>query len=986
LYERQITLSYVDGDNIVKQEQMPQNANSGTPGEYTSATFAVDNHYKPGEKLAYWALDRVDGLKYNPNDPLMISEDKTLYAVWQAITVPEVLKSVTGRQPLNVFTTNDKFEFDIIPQNPTKNDFQADWKITDYDGKTVASEKTTVPGEPNLVPNGDCELPMPPFPLMDCTNGISEFAPETDLTNVRDGNGALRVTQKNAGAHAGYQIELERDCDYEFEYDIKILSAADGGILTGTNGDLSEVWVGTNFMFSDANASAGRHHIVRAVYCPVGDWTTVKGTLTPSPEDPNAGLEDAWFAIYPHVSQAVAYVVDNVKVIKKAKGTVSLEPQDPGHYVVEVWTPDEKISANFAVVAPYEQRPQHTNSEFSSPFGVSSYFSWYNTNGANSPYTFGLDDSRMLLDDYARALKLSGITWVREMASWNRMELNEKKGKDSQFAFYINAYANNNLKVLETISDIPKPSWINGLKPEEKALLTPAAKNAMTPENEALGNKLPDNLDIAYESGLSYGNYYKGKVNMWEVFNEPDGGLGSGDYEAPDKYAAFLKAMSIGFHDAGVPVSIAGLVQRDPSVYRNGEMITAVGLWRIYQDTLFKNGIMNYAEVYNFHNHQYNVDPAQENESVRADYYNLDVDDNYTFSVNDNLAHLANKNSSEVGGIETPAWVTEAGGGIANSPYGLDDDYNKQKIQARYLVTSAAMSLSTGVDKHFWFSGREELSNRQLYYTNVYWSSFNQFDPSIGRITPYAAYAAQAAMTKALGEAKYLGELKNGAGSDLPAGTKGYAFNDGSNNTVLVLWAENDNTAASLNLGKPNGIRTNIMGKEETVPSTNGVFELSLGQDPIYLKVTGTISAEKYKDTTSGHTPMNYKLKTFTPDQKIVLDQTFVDPNCRQEARFHGQGYTIRGANVQTEVTVTIYNFNQDVSITGTVTGSFEDNNFSIIGESTRQVDVPAGRNVTLTYTVKAPGSSGVTYLSFTGNFDVGNSTPSVSKVRCIIN
>ncbi|MCL1852295.1 MAG: hypothetical protein FWF88_04610 [Peptococcaceae bacterium] len=267
LYERQITLSYVDGDNIVKQEQMPQNANSGTPGEFTSTAFVVaDNLSHPELNFAYWALDSVDGRRYNTSDPLTISENRTMYAVWQ----------------------------------------------------TPSAQTTS-----NLILNGDCEDSIP---LMNCNNGTSTFTLETNPANVKDGKYALGIKQNNSGAHAGYQAGIERDSWYDFEYDIKILSDANGGILTGTNSDpLSKVWVGTNFMFPDTNASAGRHHVVLGVECGVGEWTHIAGSWKTSPADPNAKPEEAWFAIYPHVPQSVMFVVDNVKLVKRGQ-TENLVP------------------------------------------------------------------------------------------------------------------------------------------------------------------------------------------------------------------------------------------------------------------------------------------------------------------------------------------------------------------------------------------------------------------------------------------------------------------------------------------------------------------------------------------------------------------------------------------------------------------------------------------------------------------------------------
>jgi beta-lactamase regulating signal transducer with metallopeptidase domain len=208
----------------------------------------------------------------------------------------------------------------VIASNATPENAYFAIYVHNPEGKLVTyvidNVKLVKRGQPqNLIPNGNLEKSIP---LINCGNGSNVLTLETDPTNIRDGCYALRVKQNNSGAHIGYQYGLERDCEYEFEYDIKIISDSNEGVLTDANGNpLSEVWVGTNFMFPDANASAGKHHIVLEVTCRPGYWTHVKGTWKPSPLDPNAQLEGAWFAIYPHVPQSVTYVLDNVKLVRK---------------------------------------------------------------------------------------------------------------------------------------------------------------------------------------------------------------------------------------------------------------------------------------------------------------------------------------------------------------------------------------------------------------------------------------------------------------------------------------------------------------------------------------------------------------------------------------------------------------------------------------------------------------------------------------------
>ncbi|MCL1852999.1 MAG: InlB B-repeat-containing protein [Peptococcaceae bacterium] len=881
------------------------------------------------------------------------------------------------------------------------------------------------------------------------TFAIDNDTAHLNMTNgVKNGNAALRIQQTTNTAFAGYPIVFERDYTYDFEYDIMVLQDADGNNVSNLNSVTNFVFRdakshnGQNHFTTvpsvPLSTGGGWRHVAGS--------RTLRSTDIDAAATLENGYFAVYLDATPGPERKpVTYLLDNVRLLKRAfctivgqqplnifttgdpfafdikltntvntdvqiawritdyfgnpvgNGTtvipagqamasVSQAPKNPGHYLVEVWAPGEKGSVKFAgetVRGNFAVVNENRTSLEDSPFGMHTYFSWYDSSGAGSrpfivDYNVG-DTNRSLLGGYARALELSGITWVREVATWKQMELYERHGGASQYVHYNNAYSSRGINVLETILATPNPTWIASLTPERKALLTETAKNAMSPASEALGNKLPDDLTAAYEAGRDIGYFYRDMVSMWEVFNEPDGGLGSGPSEGADKYAAFMKAMSIGFHESGIPVAMGGLVTRSADDYKQTGKKNLISQYKAYQETLFRNGIIDYSEIYNFHNHQNNIDPIQDNPLTRS-WYNLAVTDNNVFSVNRNLDHLERRNTLDVG---MPAWVTEAGGGIANSPLGLDDDYNKQKVQARYLVTSAAMSLSTGVDKHFWFSGREALEN-QRPYRNVYWSSFSQYNPFEEQITPYAAFAAQAAMTKALGQAKYLGEIKVGAGY-LPTGSKGYAFDDGSGNTVLVLWADNS-VSTTLSLQKQSGIQTNIMGEEQPIPG-NGGFALQLGPDPIYLCVPGSLPPGMYKDTISAHTPVNHSLKSLTAEQKIVLDQTY-EVKCRANAS--SNGYSIK-ANDQITVIVTIYNFN-DTPINGTVTGMFDaagqTAGYIVSGPQATQT-IPAGGKQNLTFTVKAPGqTSNSVYLSFVGNFNgigIGKATtPSVSMVRTV--
>ncbi|MCL1853172.1 MAG: CehA/McbA family metallohydrolase [Peptococcaceae bacterium] len=634
------------------------------------------------------------------------------------------------------------------------------------------------------------------------------------------------------------------------------------------------------------------------------------------------------------------------KVIEAGQSMVTINTGSlvTGHYIITARVSGQDISENFAVVAAEKDRPLLNNS----PFGMDTSISVYQPWCAWNP---------ILVDDLARALRLSGISWVSQRMVWN----DTKTTTAGKYKPCLEAFEKEGIKVLSDVSHMP----------------TGAIKS-----NKAMpGDQLPDPRK-AYDLAAEYGNEYKDLVSMWAIWNEQETnietafleiGLGSG--EGPDRYAATLKAMSIGFHD----------VMPDPLVSMGGLMHR--GSFQPFHDTMFDNEIMGYSDIYNFHNHQPNANPAVPRGKM-GKYDTLF--DSYQFSFAKSVPHLQKRNELEQtlsGGSRIPAWLTEAGGGIPNSPgqnavspegLGALNTYAKQQAQARYWVTSAAMSLSTGVDRHFWFTANPGEYETFQDYPDVYWSCFSPRVPVTNQVAPYAAYVAQSAMTKALGEAKYLGELKVGPGTDLPADAQGYVFRDGQD-TILVLWAGNKSDV-SLDLGQTQGTWTNIMGEEETVSVGDGIFRRQIGPDPMYLRVQGDIPAGMY--TATPYVPATPVSRTLTQAQRIVLDQTFP-----VESRSHdvkSQGYIIN-KNESTEVEVTVYNFN-DIPINGTVTGSVGGTNgYSVSGP--QSVTIGPWSQVTRTFIVTATGTpSGIANLTFTGNFPgIGQATLSTAKVQSVL-
>ncbi|MCL2784888.1 MAG: BACON domain-containing protein [Propionibacteriaceae bacterium] len=662
----------------------------------------------------------------------------------------------------------------------------------------------------------------------------------------------------------------------------------------------------------------------------------------------------SWTLTNPYLKKVVATGTTEIK-----KGTLKTSVNrgrvgETGYYTIEARVGTETITDNIAVV---NSNPKLDDS----PFGVAGFYSWYDFEATkDNPVTFGTQSTGALADAFARAMRLGGVTWVRDVISWRDVGP-VPTGPTGGYEGVIKAYDNYGLHVVENVHVAPT------------SLLDPRGPSI------SYDTRLPNELKAAYEFGRVWGEYYNAAsknatVDRWEIWNEQDAwGTDSGD--SVDRYSAVMKAMAIGFHESGTHATFGGLTTRysghlnssDPGARAD---ILLIDNYRVpYQDTMFDNGVLEYADMYNFHNHRRNIDPSAETAQTEAWFSSTD---HRSFNVAANLAHLAKKESLPAS-ADTPVWLAEAGGAIADAHDGLDGDFDRQMIQARFVITSAVQSLSTGVDKHFFFNPREGVELAPPY-DNASYGMFSQYTPLKGQFTPYASYVAEAAMTDALGMAVYRGEV-----SGLPQGAKGYVFSDRSD-TALVLWTDKSKYAVSLNLGKPNATKIDIMGNKTTLTAVSGAVTVDISEDPVFLRFSGEIPTARIKDVAAAHTPIELPLKVQSANEKIVLDQVF-PMEYRSGAR--GSGYGIDSASVM-QMSVDVYNLNEKLTVTGTVSGSFDTAGLIVSApQQTQPITIPPLGKATLTFTLTAATPAAYSgKLTFVGDFNVGKTTPSVSRVH----
>jgi hypothetical protein len=404
--------------------------------------------------------------------------------------------------------------------------------------------------------------------------------------------------------------------------------------------------------------------------------------------------------------------------ISAGKSELDLGNFQKGYYVLSIKSGDELKDIYFAVLPSPESRPDMNDSAIASDIAMS----WL-----VKPEQF---------DDLAKLINLSGIVWVRDRISWG--ELETTRGKfvdDTKYDLSADIQTKNGLKVYQVFH--ATPVWAQEVK---------------------VAHSFPDDLRDVYNFGAEMARRYKGKVDAWEVWNEPDISVFSD--ELGDSYASMLKAMYLGFKSVDPDLLVLSCS-------------FAMGPGN-FADTIFQNDVGNYFDIYNYH-----------------------VYDDWKKHVDRALNHI---NLMKKYGLENkPIWLTEAGRPIRRQDDMVEYNVEQGRDVAEFLPKAIITSLLAGVDKYFWFI---------LPYFRE--NDFMLFGLLRQDLSPTPGYCSMSAFTYALGEAKYLGRL------DI-AGVYAHVFKRSDNEIAIAFWIDEGKKAFKLNANAENGKLINVMGVDEEV-------------------------------------------------------------------------------------------------------------------------------------------------------------------------
>lgn len=414
----------------------------------------------------------------------------------------------------------------------------------------------------------------------------------------------------------------------------------------------------------------------------------------------------------------------------------------------------------------------------------------------------------------------------------------------------------------------------------------------------------------------------KESVAMLESWNEIDGAKDS--YPPADVYASLYKAEAIAVADADSGVN-----------FMQGSLCLSEDT--LYETIMTKNDVMRYSAAYNYHKHTF-------------DSY-LRVDNLNTKAISGHRELMMQQNNNEA----KPMWMTEVG--IYLTYENGEIPYFKRMEQARYLVTSTAQSLSTGVNMQYWFL----------------WRPFKEYNEELGTFdenyNTMPCYQAEAVMTWKLGKGKYKGLIKREQ-------AEGYVFDNGTSD-VLTVWTDNPRKLDFEYI--PGMTVTDIMGEEKDFEVSDGKALIDVSHYPVYVTYPEKMPENEYVAQEYADVELECK-KDFTPAERLVMLIDFPGTN-RNNTRGSGDE-VLPGEKVN--MTVTVYNLNKDDKLVK-LSGVLKDYNVNV--ENSEQIIPGMGQltmNVTLDPTTAKPNVEEDHFLSFTCETDGEQSPPCVAYIRLL--
>lgn len=354
---------------------------------------------------------------------------------------------------------------------------------------------------------------------------------------------------------------------------------------------------------------------------------------------------------------------------------------------------------------------------------------------------------------------LTGCRWTREILSWRKIHPERDQLDLVKVKSGYEALAARGLKILSTLTT--SPPW-----------LRPHSDDKFS---------YPRNLLAAHDSARRIATELSPLVAAYEIWNEPD--ILHYSIGTPDRYAALVKAVSLGIRGAGRNAEVlGGAFARDPRVGR-------------YDQVLAANGIGGYLDAYTFHTYQ----------PIATGVYA-------------EVLRVHREVAAGLGMKSKPLWLTET-----SLPYSrgeIPEPLPAMAAQVRQLVESYMRSIAGGVKPVFWFIIRPYFGKNQV-----------QFGLVDSRLSPLPAFSALAVMTHELGVGKFLGSFEYD-------GSSIYLFDNGLEEVAVVIGKDGRDGLALPPIADE-ARAVNVMGRPAKLQTTETEAMVASGGFAAYIHQPG---------------------------------------------------------------------------------------------------------------------------------------------------
>jgi hypothetical protein len=413
---------------------------------------------------------------------------------------------------------------------------------------------------------------------------------------------------------------------------------------------------------------------------------------------------------------------------------LSLQSLPPGFYTLDLKSGDQSASAPFGVVIDRHDAPLDPDGRVC----VDSAAAWL-----SGPTQW---------EPLAKMVRLAGISWVRERLSWGDVEPTKGDYNWGKYDTVADAYKAAGVHVYQIAHD--SPVWAREKRP---------------------GSLNVADLRDAYSFTKTAAAHFAGRIEAWEVWNEPDIGFWP---DLSDRFAGIQKSFYLGLKTGNPKLNVL------EASFCSG--------YRRFDESLYEQGITGYFDIFNWH--IYNTP-----ESYKG--------------VLDGYLKLLDHYEAE----RRPIWLSEAGIALRGTE-GKDKALlamRDQHLQCRFLTPSVLMSLAAGTDRHFFFVLPHYLENGV---------QFGLLNPDL---TPHPGFLALSACANIIGHGEYLGRYA----ADPSVEARMFA---GPGGDVLVLWAQQP-TAVTIPCRKPSVTVADVFGYGEPTQPVDGKLTIKVGPEATYV-------------------------------------------------------------------------------------------------------------------------------------------------------